>query len=114
MLLIISRSILDEARNRNVDEAKKMLHETLKVRASFKPEEIRWNHYPERLTFAFPYNPPRIFEALWICSKVFPGPKTFQKVKFVYPAEVMKSLFDIDNFPSEFGGKATLNVLGVL
>lgn len=31
-----------EARNWNVDKAKKMLEETLKWRASFKPEEIRW------------------------------------------------------------------------
>uniref|UniRef100_M1A2G9 Transporter n=1 Tax=Solanum tuberosum TaxID=4113 RepID=M1A2G9_SOLTU len=32
-----------EARNWNVDKAKKMLEETLKWRLSFKPEEIRWN-----------------------------------------------------------------------
>lgn len=31
-----------EARNWNVDKAKKMLEETLKWRLSFKPEEIRW------------------------------------------------------------------------
>lgn len=40
-------------------------------------------------------------------------PKTFQKVKFVYPknkdsAELMKSYFDVDNLPTEFGGTATL------
>ena len=45
--------------------------------------------------------------------KYFLDPKTFQKVKFVYPknkesVEIMKSLFDVENLPSEFGGKATL------
>ncbi|OAY60740.1 CRAL-TRIO domain-containing protein C23B6.04c [Manihot esculenta] len=32
-----------EARNWNVDKAHKMLEETLKWRASYKPEEIRWH-----------------------------------------------------------------------
>ncbi|KAA3457504.1 phosphatidylinositol transfer protein PDR16-like [Gossypium australe] len=32
-----------EARNWNVDKAKKMLEETLKWRLSYKPEEIRWH-----------------------------------------------------------------------
>lgn len=46
--------------------------------------------------------------------KFFLDPKTAQKVKFVYPnykdsVELMKSLFDLDNLPSEFGGKATLH-----
>lgn len=36
-----------------------------------------------------------------------------QKVKFVYPnnkdsVELMQSLFDLDNLPSEFGGKTSL------
>jgi hypothetical protein len=31
-----------EARNWNVDKAKKMLEETLKWRSTYKPEEIRW------------------------------------------------------------------------
>ncbi|KAJ8764475.1 hypothetical protein K2173_006215 [Erythroxylum novogranatense] len=193
-----------EARNWNVDKAKKMLEETLKWRATFKPEEIHWhevakegecgkvsranfcdrygrtvlimrpglqkaactestiphliyliensilnlgegqeqmswlidfsgwtlntnisvkvardisyilqNHYPERLNVAFLYNPPRIFEAFWKAIKYFLDPRTFHKVKFVYPknkesVELMKSYFDIDNLPSEFGGKATL------
>lgn len=193
-----------EARNWNVDKAKKMLEETLKWRSTFKPEEIRWhevahegetgkvsradfhdrdgrtvlimrpgmqnttsaadnvrhlvyllenailnlqegqeqmswlidftgfslngnvsvrtardiinilqNHYPERLAVAFLYNPPRIFQAFWKAVKYFLDPKTFQKVKFVYPksqdsVELMKTYFDIENLPSEFGGKATL------
>lgn len=193
-----------EARNWNVDKAKKMLEETLRWRASFKPEEICWNevavegetgkvyradfhdrngrtvlilrpgmqnttgmdnqikhlvylienailnlpegqeqmawlidftgwsitnnvpiksardtvnilqnHYPERLAIAFLYNPPRIFEAFWKIVKYFLDVKTFQKVKFVYPknkdsVELMRSYFDVDNLPTEFGGKATL------
>ena len=41
-------------------------------------------------------------------------PKTAEKVKFVYPknkgsVELMRTFFDVDNLPSEFGGKATLN-----
>ncbi|KAL0332546.1 UNVERIFIED_CONTAM: hypothetical protein Scaly_2156100 [Sesamum calycinum] len=45
--------------------------------------------------------------------KYFVDQKTFQKINFVYPnnkdsLEVMKSFFDSENLPSEFGGKATL------
>ncbi|CAA0813333.1 Sec14p-like phosphatidylinositol transfer family protein [Striga hermonthica] len=74
---------------------------------------ILQNHYPERLAIAFLYNPPRIFEAFWKVVKYFLDPKTFQKVKFVYPkkedsVELMKLYFDVDNLPTEFGGKATL------
>lgn len=193
-----------EARSWNIDKSKKMLQDTLKWRAAFKPEEIRWNeiaiegetgkvyranfhdrngrtvlilrpgmqntksldnqirhlvylienaifnlpenqeqmvwlidftgwtlstnvpiksardsinilqnHYPERLAVAFLYNPPRIFEAFWKVVKYFLDPKTFQKVKFVYPkdkasVELMSTYFDIENLPTEFGGKATL------
>ncbi|KAH7520042.1 hypothetical protein FEM48_Zijuj08G0101800 [Ziziphus jujuba var. spinosa] len=74
---------------------------------------ILQNHYPERLALAFLYNPPRIFQAFWKAVRYFLDPKTSQKVKFVYPknkdsVELMKKFFDIDNLPSEFGGKATL------
>lgn len=193
-----------EARNWNVEKAKKMLEETLAWRSTYKPEEIRWHevamegetgklfranfhdrvgrtvlilkpglqntksmenqikhlvylmenamlnlpegqeemawlidftgwsfttnvpvrtardtinilqdHYPQRLAVAFLYNPPRIFEAFWKIVKYFMDPKTFQKVKFVYPknkesVELMRSYFDVDNLPIEFGGKATM------
>ncbi|KAJ4851457.1 hypothetical protein Tsubulata_014125 [Turnera subulata] len=193
-----------EARNWNVDKAKKMLEESLKWRETYKPEEIRWpevahegetgkisranfhdrsgrlvlimrpgmqkgkctednvrymvyllenailnlsegqeqmswlidftdwslktnisiriavdclnvlqNHYPQRLSIAFLYNPPRIFETFWKAIRYFLDPVTCQKVKFVYPndkdsLELMKSFFDVDNLPSEFGGKATM------
>ncbi|KAG6486470.1 CRAL-TRIO domain-containing protein C23B6.04c-like [Zingiber officinale] len=71
---------------------------------------ILQNHYPERLGFAFLYNPPRIFEAFWKVVKYFLDPKTFQKVKFVYPKnqesmEVMSEFFDLDVLTAEFGGR---------
>lgn len=74
---------------------------------------ILQNHYPERLAVAFLYSPPRIFEAFWKIVKYFLETKTFQKVKFVYPkdkdsVELMRSYFDVENLPKEFGGKATL------
>ncbi|KAL1815498.1 hypothetical protein DCAR_0519761 [Daucus carota subsp. sativus] len=193
-----------EARNWNVDKAKKMLEETLKWRSTYKPQDIRWhevahegetgkvsradfhdrsgrtvlimrpgmqnttssdgnvrhlvyllenailnlpegqeqmswlvdfngwslntnisikttrdiihvlqNHYPERLAIVVLYNPPKFFEAFWKVVKFFVDPKTFEKIRFVYPnnkqsAEVMKSFFDAENLPSEFGGKASL------
>ncbi|KAB2094705.1 hypothetical protein CXB51_008850 [Gossypium anomalum] len=193
-----------EARNWNVDKAKKMLEETLKWRLTYKPEEIRWHevahegetgkvsranfhdhqgrtvlimrpgmqntksaennirhlvyllenaimnlaegqeqmswlidftgfslntsipikvardivyilqgHYPERLAVAFLCNPPKIFEAFYKAVKYFLDPKTAQKVKFVYPKnkdsmELMKSYFDVEDLPGEFGGNGTL------
>lgn len=190
-----------EARNWNIEKAKKMLEETLKWRATYKPEDIRWhevasegetgkvyranfkdkegrtvlvlrpgkqntsshdnqlrhlvylienailnlpegqeqmvwlidfsgwslslsvpvktardsinilqNHYPERLSAAFMYNPPRIFGTFWKIVKYFMDPKTFQKVKFVYPKdaeslELMHKTFDVEILPVAFGGK---------
>ncbi|GAY42711.1 hypothetical protein CUMW_068980 [Citrus unshiu] len=192
------------ARNWNVDKAKKMLQETLKWRAAYKPEEIRWNevahegetgkasranfhdlcgrtvlimrpgkqntssgegnvrhlvyllensilnlgegqeqmtwlidftgwtlntnisiktirdiiyifqnHYPERLAISILYNPPKFFESIWKAIRYFLDPRTTQKLKFIYPnnkesLEFMKSSFDVENLPTEFGGKATL------
>lgn len=45
--------------------------------------------------------------------KYFLDAKTFQKVKFVYPkgkesVELMKTFFDVENLPVEFGGQTTL------
>lgn len=84
------------------------------IKSARETINILQNHYPERLAVAFLYNPPRIFEAFWKIVKYFMDPKTFQKVKFVYPknkdsVELMKSFFDVDNLPTEFGGSATLN-----
>ncbi|GAB2279530.1 hypothetical protein Dimus_014170 [Dionaea muscipula] len=83
------------------------------VRTSHEVINILQNHYPERLGVAFLYNPPRIFEMFWKAVKYFLDPRTFDKVKFVYPnnkesVEIMKSYFDVENLPSEFGGNATL------
>jgi len=44
-----------EARNWNVDKAKKMLEESLKWRSTYKPEEIRWVSLIY-LTLAFTYS----------------------------------------------------------
>nr|XP_043607531.1 CRAL-TRIO domain-containing protein C23B6.04c-like [Erigeron canadensis] len=74
---------------------------------------ILQNHYPQRLSMAILYNPPLIFEAFWKIVKYFLDPKTIDKIKFVYPkneksVELMRSYFDVDNLPTEFGGKATM------
>ncbi|KVI06561.1 Cellular retinaldehyde binding/alpha-tocopherol transport [Cynara cardunculus var. scolymus] len=83
------------------------------VRTARETISILQNHYPQRLAVAFLYSPPRIFEAFWKIVKYFLDPKTIQKVKFVYPknkesVELMRSCFDVDNLPTEFGGKATM------
>ncbi|KAJ0961345.1 hypothetical protein J5N97_000607 [Dioscorea zingiberensis] len=62
-----------------------------------------------RLGAAFLYNPPNL-ETFWKIVKYFLDPKTFQKVKFVYPKneesmELMHKHFDIEMLPVEFGGK---------
>ncbi|XLS57113.1 hypothetical protein HN51_006868 [Arachis hypogaea] len=74
---------------------------------------ILQNHYPERLGVVIFYNPPRIFEAFFKAVRYFIDPKTAQKLNFVYPndkdsVELMNSLFDVENLPSEYGGKASL------
>ncbi|XP_048434047.1 uncharacterized protein LOC103954607 isoform X2 [Pyrus x bretschneideri] len=85
-----------EARNWNLDKAKKMSEETLKWRSTYKPEEIRW------------------VKLLYFLQCIFLDKKTFHKVKFVYPknkdsVELMKQYFDEENLPIEFGGPAILN-----
>lgn len=86
---------------------------SLSIRTARDIINILQNHYPERLAVAFLYNPPRIFQAFWKAVKYFLDPKTSQKVKFVYPnnedsVELMRSFFDVENLPKEFGGNATL------
>lgn len=80
------------------------------VKTARETVNILQSHYPERLGAAFLYNPPRIFEAFWKIVKYFLDPKTFQKVKFVYPKneesmELMHKHFDVEILPVEFGGK---------
>lgn len=75
---------------------------------------ILQNHYPERLAIIVMYNPPRIFQAFWKVVSYFVDKESSQKIKFVYPnnkesVELMKTFFDAENLPSEFGGRATLN-----
>ncbi|XP_022884772.1 phosphatidylinositol transfer protein 3-like [Olea europaea var. sylvestris] len=89
------------------------LSNNVPIKSARETINILQNHYPERLAIAFLYSPPRIFEAFWKVVRYFLDPKTFQKVKFVYPknkdsVELMSSYFDSDNLPTEFGGKATL------
>ncbi|KAG7990165.1 hypothetical protein I3843_02G011800 [Carya illinoinensis] len=89
------------------------LNTSVSVKTSREIINILQNHYPERLAVAILYSPPRVFQALWKAVKYFLDPKTFQKVKFAYPknkesVELMKTFFDVENLPSEFGGKATL------
>ncbi|KAF7828850.1 phosphatidylinositol transfer protein 3-like [Senna tora] len=89
------------------------LNSNLSVKTAREVISILQNHYPERLAMAFLYNPPSFFQAFWKVVKYVVDPRTSQKVKFVYPknaesVEVMKSFFDLENLPSEFGGKATL------
>ncbi|GLU04427.1 hypothetical protein SLE2022_215760 [Rubroshorea leprosula] len=89
------------------------LSTSVPIKSARETVNILQNHYPERLAIAFLYNPPRIFEAFWKIVKYFLDAKTFQKVKFVYPnnndsVELMKSYFDEENLPIEFGGKAEL------
>ncbi|XP_043709619.1 phosphatidylinositol transfer protein 3-like [Telopea speciosissima] len=89
------------------------LANSVPIKTARETANVLQNHYPERLALAFLYNPPRIFEAFWKVVKYFLDPKTFQKVKFVYPknnesVELMKSYFDVDNLPAEFGGEVKL------
>lgn len=89
------------------------LSNNVPIKSARETINILQNHYPERLAIAFLYSPPRIFEAFWKVVRYFLDPKTFQKVKFVYPknkdsVELMSSYFDSDNLPTELGGKATL------
>ncbi|KAG0451070.1 hypothetical protein HPP92_026416 [Vanilla planifolia] len=86
------------------------LSNAVPIRTARETANILQNHYPERLSTAFLYNPPRIFEAFWKIVKLFLDPVTFQKVKFVYPKseesmELLKQQFDMETLPVQFGGK---------
>lgn len=86
------------------------LSNAVPMKTARETANILQNHYPERLAASFLYNPPRIFEAFWKIVKYFLDPKTFQKVKFVYPKneesiELFHKYFDVEVLPVEFGGK---------
>ncbi|KAI7754451.1 hypothetical protein M8C21_004714 [Ambrosia artemisiifolia] len=87
----------------------------IQVKTSRDIVNVLQNHYPERLAIAVLYNPPKIFQAFFKVISYFVDPKTYLKIKFVYPddkasIEVMKSYFDTENLPSEFGGQANFNL----
>lgn len=76
---------------------------------------VTQSHYPERLAIIVLYNPPKLFQAFFKVISYFIDPKTSMKMKFVYPndkdsIEIMKSYFDTDNLPSEFGGTSNLSL----
>ncbi|MCD7461013.1 hypothetical protein HAX54_044992 [Datura stramonium] len=80
-----------EARNWNVDKSKKMMEESLKWRSSFKPEEILWLKVKQE-SFRANFRDR--------CGRT---------VLILRPSvELMKSYFDMDNLPTELGGKANL------
>ncbi|MQM06983.1 hypothetical protein Taro_039821 [Colocasia esculenta] len=86
------------------------LTKAVPIRTARETANILQSHYPERLFSAFLYNPPRIFETFWKIVKYFLDPKTFQKVKFIYPkneesVELMRKNFDFEILPVAFGGK---------
>ncbi|KAK6938810.1 CRAL/TRIO, N-terminal domain [Dillenia turbinata] len=90
------------------------LTNSVPIKSARDTANILQNHYPERLAMSFLYNPPRVFEVFWKVVKYFLDPKTFQKVKFVYPkdkdsVELMKTHFDMEKLPSLFGGKGTFD-----
>lgn len=118
LVYLIENSILNLAEGQEsmswlIDFTGWTLRTQVPVRTALDIINVLQSHYPERLAVAFLYNPPRIFEAFWKAVKYFLDPKTSEKVKFVYPkkkdsVELMQTFFDVDNLPSEFGGKATL------
>lgn len=86
------------------------LSNSVPIKTARETANVLQNHYPERLAVAFLYNPPRIFETFWKIVKYFLDPKTFQKVKFVYPksgesTSLLEEVFDMDTLESSFGGK---------
>ncbi|OWM74576.1 hypothetical protein CDL15_Pgr005156 [Punica granatum] len=118
LVYIIENSILNlregqEQMSWLIDFTGWTLNTNIPVRTARDIINILQSHYPERLAVAFLYNPPRFFEAFYKALKYFMDPKTSEKVKFVYPKdkgsiELMRTFFDVENLPSEFGGKATL------
>ncbi|WOL16988.1 hypothetical protein Cni_G25776 [Canna indica] len=87
------------------------LSNAVPIKIARETVHILQNHYPERLALGLMYNPPKIFEVFWKVTKYFLDPKTFEKVKFVFPKkkdsmEVIQKNFDLDVFPAEYGGRS--------
>ncbi|CAK7341667.1 unnamed protein product [Dovyalis caffra] len=82
----------------------------ISVKAARETAHILQNHYPERLGVGILYNPPKVFESFWKLVKPFIEPKTYKKVRFVYPNDpqsqkMMEELFDMDKLNCAFGGR---------
>ncbi|XP_072990328.1 phosphatidylinositol transfer protein PDR16-like [Typha latifolia] len=86
------------------------LSNSVPIKTARETANLLQNHYPERLSSAFLFNPPRVFEAFWKIVKYFLDPKTFKKVNFVYikdeeSIKLMHKNFDPEILPVQFGGK---------
>ncbi|WOK92157.1 phosphatidylinositol transfer protein 3 [Canna indica] len=82
----------------------------ISVKVTKETADILQNHYPERLGLAILYDPPKLFEPFWKVVRPFLDPKTFKKVKFVYPSvsdskKIMEDTFNMDELDCAFGGK---------
>nr|CAB3493422.1 unnamed protein product [Digitaria exilis] len=105
-----------EARNWNVIKSKKMLEESLKWRATYRPEDIRWNtkshdgqvrflvYALENAILSLPEGQEKM------AIKYFLDPRSIEKLNFVYlkDEESMKVLYkciDPEVLPVEFGGR---------
>ncbi|CAL9039544.1 unnamed protein product [Musa banksii] len=90
------------------------LRNSVPIKTARETANVLQSHYPERLAAAFLYNPPRIFESFWKIVKYFLDPKTFEKVKFVYPKKeesmgVLRKSFDFQMLPEDFGGESNVH-----
>ncbi|KAK9930577.1 hypothetical protein M0R45_027612 [Rubus argutus] len=84
----------------------------ISVKVTRETAHVLQDHYPERLGLAILYNPPKFFEPFYTLVKPFLEPKTYNKVKFVYPEDlntkkIMEDLFDIEKLEAAFGGNDT-------
>ncbi|KAI3969870.1 hypothetical protein MKX01_038338 [Papaver californicum] len=99
-----------EARDWDIVKAKKMVEETIHWRLTFKPSDIHWPKFTFHDRHGRTVLTMRPGKQI---VKYILDPKTFKKVKFVYPQdkdslELMKTYFDDKNLPTEFGGRANL------
>ncbi|XP_042449395.1 phosphatidylinositol transfer protein 3-like [Zingiber officinale] len=83
----------------------------ISIRTTKATADVLQNHYPERLGLAILYNPPKFFEPFWNIAKHLLEPKTYRKVKFVYPNDdnskmIMEEFFNMDELDCAFGGNS--------
>ncbi|KAL6988609.1 hypothetical protein U1Q18_014363 [Sarracenia purpurea var. burkii] len=87
---------------------------SISVKVTRETAHVLQERYPERLSLAILYNPPKVFESFWLMVKPFLEPKTYRKVKFVFADDpqslkIMEELFDMDKLESIFGGKNSIS-----